>query len=605
MTIATVDVNFPVGTNIDLFDVGMLTLGTVVGQTSTSYGVAIGDETVTFTGTGFTYTSGQPAGGTITGIQDSYFGAPVFNMQGFSIPVSTFNAWAAAHDNLAAQTTIFASDDTITGGPLEDLLRGYAGNDLIQSGGGADTLDGGTGADTIDGGAGGDLITTGGGADVIVIGQAQSLNIWNQTDVVTDWSSSDTVRFAHMSGDATAYAEGSAADYGSATTFANNLIASGSVNVVAVQIGSDVAVFADSADDNGSVDDLVVLSGRTLADVSASNFGLAAAPPPPPPVNQPPAAPTGLALDAASDSGVKGDGITSIAKITVTGVAEHGASVSVYDGATLVGSSVADATTGAFSFTTTSALADGAHSLTARAATSAGQSPDSAAFQVTVDTHAGVSAIEGFTEVAAGKKLTVTLTGTASDATSGVSSVGIFQDGVSIGSVKPTGADWSFTRTNVTDAVHTYTTQATDAAGNVGAVGSPLILGSSGADKIVGGATNDIIHGDSGADTLTGGAGADVFVYDSLNDALAAKGRATAVDTITDFQNGTDRLDLSDLGHMTFKGQSSTLAAHEVSWYVSGGNTFVIGDVTGDGKSDFIIQLSGTHAMTGSDFLLG
>jgi hypothetical protein len=41
-----------------------------------------------------------------------------------------------------------------------------------------------------------------------------------------------------------------------------------------------------------------------------------------------------------------------------------------------------------------------------------------------------------------------------------------------------------------------------------------------------------------------------------------------------------------------------------MSWYVSGNNTFVIGDVTGDGKSDFIIQVSGVHAMTGSDFLL-
>jgi hypothetical protein len=46
------------------------------------------------------------------------------------------------------------------------------------------------------------------------------------------------------------------------------------------------------------------------------------------------------------------------------------------------------------------------------------------------------------------------------------------------------------------------------------------------------------------------------------------------------------------------------VGAHQVSWYVSGSNTFVTGDVSGDGKSDFIIQLSGVHTMTGSDFLL-
>jgi Ca2+-binding RTX toxin-like protein len=684
----------------------------------------------------------------------------VYTISGFSVAVSTFNAWAAAGDNAAAQSTIFASNDVITGGPLADQLRAYAGNDLIQAGGGADTLDGGagndtldggaggdviitgggadvivigqgqslagqtdvvsdwnsgdtiqfahvagdastysegtaadmasattmangliasgaanvvavqvgsdvavfadsadnngtqddvvvltgrtladvsasnfgltavvvpppsggpgyilgtsandtltgtSGADTIDGGAGGDTIITNGGADVIVIGQGQSLAVWNQTDTVTDWNSSDTVRFAHMSGDATAYVEGTAADWRTALDFANSQIGSGVVNVVAVQIGSDVGVFADSADNN-VVGDLVSLSGRTLADVSSVNFGLGAASQPPPVITPPPAAPTGLALASASDSGAKGDGITNIAKVTITGVADHGASVSVYDGATLVGTGTADATTGAFSFSTTSALADGAHALTARASTSAGQSVASAPVQVTIDTHAGVSAIGDFTEVAAGKKFTVGLTGTASDqGGSGVSSVGVFQDGVSVGSVQPVGGAWSFSKTQVSDAVHTYTTQTTDVAGNVSAGSTTLILGSTGGDKIVGGATNDIIHGDSGADTLTGGAGSDVFVYDNLNDALAPRSKGGAVDTITDFQNGTDKLDLSDLGHMTFKGQSATLAAHEVSWYVSGGNTYVIGDVSGDGKSDFIIQLTGTHSMTGSDFLL-
>jgi len=601
MAIATVDANFPVGTDIDLFDVGLLSFGVVVGQASTSYSVALGNETVTFTGTGFTYVAGQPSGGTITGIQDSYFGAPVFDIQGLSIPVATFNTWVLAQDNIAAQTAIFAGDDAITGGPLEDLLRGYGGNDLIQTGGGADTLDGGAGSDTLDGGAGGDLITTGGGADVIVVGQGGSLP--GQSDIVTDWNSSDTVRFAHPSGDATTYAQGSAADYAAATAFANHLIASGAANVVSVQVGADVAVFADSADDNGTADDLLVLSGRTLADVSATNFGMS----PPPPVVLPPvvapAAPIGLALAAASDSGVKGDGITNVAKFTISGVAEHGASVSVYDGATLLGVGVADATTGAFSVTSSAALADGAHALTARAATGAGQSPSSAAFQVTVDTHPGVSAIQGFTETTVGKTTSVGLTGSASDATSTVSSVGIFQDGVKIGSVQPVAGAWSFSQGKVSDAVHTYTTQTTDAAGNVGAGASTLILGSTRGEKIVGGAGADVIHGDSGADTMTGGAGADVFVYDSLSDAISPK-KGGAVDTIADFQNGTDKIDLSDLGQMTLKGQSATVGAHQLSWYVSGSNTFIIGDVTGDGKSDFIIQVSGVHAMTGSDFLL-
>ncbi len=44
--------------------------------------------------------------------------------------------------------------------------------------------------------------------------------------------------------------------YGEAASKAQSLIATGSVNVVAVAIGGDVAVYADTADNNGAADDL-------------------------------------------------------------------------------------------------------------------------------------------------------------------------------------------------------------------------------------------------------------------------------------------------------------------------------------------------------------
>ncbi len=64
------------------------------------------------------------------------------------------------------------------------------------------------------------------------------------------------------------------------------------------------------------------------------------------------------------------------------------------------------------------------------------------------------------------------------------------------------------------------------------------IWGTAAAETLVGTADDDIIVGGGGADVLTGGAGRDVFVYNTLRDAL---------DQITDFVPGTDRIDLSTL----------------------------------------------------------
>lgn len=64
------------------------------------------------------------------------------------------------------------------------------------------------------------------------------------------------------------------------------------------------------------------------------------------------------------------------------------------------------------------------------------------------------------------------------------------------------------------------------------------IVGTPGRDALVGSAGDDRIVGGEAADTLSGGAGADLFTYRSLRD---------AGDTITDFQPGTDRIDLSVL----------------------------------------------------------
>lgn len=65
-----------------------------------------------------------------------------------------------------------------------------------------------------------------------------------------------------------------------------------------------------------------------------------------------------------------------------------------------------------------------------------------------------------------------------------------------------------------------------------------VINGTSRSETIVGTPGDDVITGGAGADTITGGAGRDVFVYTSIRDAL---------DLVTDFTPGEDRLDLSTI----------------------------------------------------------
>ena len=99
----------------------------------------------------------------------------------------------------------------------------------------------------------------------------------------------------------------------------------------------------------------------TAAQVDGYGDATPAASPLPLTIVAAPVAPT-LALAAGSDTGTKGDGITSIVTPVISGTGISGETVIVYDGATVVGSAtVGD---GTWSITTTT-LAAGAHALTA------------------------------------------------------------------------------------------------------------------------------------------------------------------------------------------------------------------------------------------------
>lgn len=65
-----------------------------------------------------------------------------------------------------------------------------------------------------------------------------------------------------------------------------------------------------------------------------------------------------------------------------------------------------------------------------------------------------------------------------------------------------------------------------------------LVVGTGGDDTLIGNDLDNVLIGGAGNDMLTGGLGADTFVF-NLGD---------GVDTITDFEDGIDLLDVSSLG---------------------------------------------------------
>ncbi|HEX8553341.1 MAG TPA: M10 family metallopeptidase C-terminal domain-containing protein [Sphingomonas sp.] len=137
-----------------------------------------------------------------------------------------------------------------------------------------------------------------------------------------------------------------------------------------------------------------------------------------------------------------------------------------------------------------------------------------------------------------------------------------------------------------------------------GGAGADVLIGGAGADVLIGGTDADRLIGGAGADTLTGGSGRDVFVFTESDGSR---------DTIIDFRRGEDKLDFSAIdGNTNADGQQGFTyvgtrafsgAAGELRAYTEGRNTFLAGDVNGDGVADFTVAL-GTNPFLPSDLIL-
>ncbi|WJM81974.1 serralysin family metalloprotease [Pectobacterium brasiliense] len=137
----------------------------------------------------------------------------------------------------------------------------------------------------------------------------------------------------------------------------------------------------------------------------------------------------------------------------------------------------------------------------------------------------------------------------------------------------------------------------------IGGSGNDIIIGNDANNILNGGAGDDVIYGGGGADTLTGGAGKDIFVYASASDSSYKNG----YDTITDFQRGIDKIDLSALnpkGDLQFVNNFTGLGNEALlNWNAESNTTDLWLNFAGQTTPDFVVHIVGQPSAA-TDFIV-
>jgi Bacterial Ig-like domain/RTX calcium-binding nonapeptide repeat (4 copies) len=182
--------------------------------------------------------------------------------------------------------------------------------------------------------------------------------------------------------------------------------------------------------------------------------------------------------DFSTDSGTLGDGLTNDNTLTLSGTAAANSTVKVLEGTTQVGQATADGS-GAWSVTT-AALPDGSHSFTATATTGGTTSASSSPLSVRVDTVApSAPTIASFSTDTGtvGDGITSDNTLTLTGAAAANSAVKIYDGAMPLGTATANSSGaWSYTTGVLSNAPHSLTATATDAAGNTSAASSALAV---------------------------------------------------------------------------------------------------------------------------------
>jgi Ca2+-binding RTX toxin-like protein len=384
-----------------------------------------------------------------------------------------------------------AAANTLDGGIGNDSLLGGAGNDSLLGGAGDDTLDGGVGNDTMDGGEGSDLYFVNATGDLI----ADSGTGLSDIDVVqstVNYTLNDGVENLILTGNGSLFGTGSnQQNVITGNTGANRLDGGAGDDTLYGGLGADSLIGGLGADqleggagnDTYEVDDL----GDVVTELANE----------------------GTDLISSSIDYTLGDYLENL---TLTGTGHINATGNSLNN-TLIGN-------------------DGNNVLTGGAGIDVlkgGKGNDT--YQINlISSGTGTKAVakleDSISEAAAasGGDDTLALQGTFS--------------GLSKATVLTLAAGLEHLDASATG--DTWLNLSGNAANNAltGNDADNILRGLAGNDSLSGGDGADTLYGGLGNDSLTGGDGADVFVFDS-------KLGATNEDTITDFEVGMDKLQLS------------------------------------------------------------
>jgi T5SS/PEP-CTERM-associated repeat protein len=402
--------------------------------------------------------SGGGAGGRVEIVHSSTGGAITFGTGAATLQIDDATNFHTAITNVQAGDTIDLANqqvvaETYDGSVLNLTFADNQTTSLLVSGNGNvqfDTIsDGNGGSDVVVGGPGGG--GGGGNAPALSIALAHDTGM-SATDEITKDATLTGIGVAnavlHFTVDGTPIADTATVDANGNWTFLPSGLADGTHTI-----------------------DVTESDGAGGFETAFLNFTLDITPP-------------AVSEALANDTGVSSsDRLTNDPSLAGTGDANATVHFTI-DGKPVADTAIADAN-GKWTFDP-SGLSDGSHTIVASETDVAGNT-GSASLGFTLDTTAPSAAIASD---APGKHDSFVLAGH----TDAGSTVNLFDGSTALGHVTAgTNGQWSFTLDSLSQALHTFTATATDAAGNTGAVANAAIYGGNGNDLIVGTLGNDLL----------------------------------------------------------------------------------------------------------------